>query len=49
MIQMKNKNFIRDHAVQKAMESIQIEMYIFIVKLLQSELERVNQKDQTSF
>ena len=49
MIMMVNKEFIRDHGLKEAMEASQIEMYIFIIKLLQAELERVNQKDQTSF
>lgn len=46
---MVNSEFIRDHGLKEAMEAAQIEMYIFIIKLLQAELERVNQKDQTSF
>jgi len=43
-----NRKFIRDHANKAVMDSIQIEMFIFICCLLKDELEKTNQKDQTS-
>ena len=46
---MINVKLIRDHATKEAMETVQIEMYIFICKLLMEELAKLNRKDQTSF
>ena len=45
---MVNKKFIRDHADKAVMESIQIEMYIFIMALLIDEIAEISRKDRTS-
>lgn len=44
-----NNKFIRKHADMKVVDSMQIEMYIFICKLLlKKELEKISRKDRTS-
>ena len=48
MIMMTNRIFIRKHINKALMDSIQIEMFIFIIKLLKDELKDISQKDQTS-
>ncbi len=41
-------NFIREHASKEALQTIEIEMYIFICLLLKKELDKISQKDRTS-
>lgn len=44
----KKYEFIRDHASKEALDKIQIELYIFIQKLLINEINEISQKDRTS-
>lgn len=44
----KKWDFIRDHANKEVLDMVQIELYIFIQKLLNDEIEEISQKDRTS-
>ena len=44
----KKWKFVRQHATKEALDRTQIELYIFIYKLLREELDEASRKDRTS-
>jgi len=44
----KRWEFIRDHANEEVLDKAQIELYIFIQKLLNDKIDELSQKDRIS-
>lgn len=48
MMTKKSKGFIREHADKEVLDRVQIELYIFMLKLLKEEMDESSPTNQTS-